>query len=184
MARYFYSDRSGYPKGPVDVAELKRLLKAGVLTVGSNVAQEGINEWGNIRAVLPDLASAADTSYAHASQTADATALDFPALKIVAGIYKVIALVAFVVGAIGVSALLASQASPMAVMAAVYTLLTPLFLWAGGELILVFLSIEQNTRRTAELLSRRSRGGRAEPTHPPAPAAGCVPSEKSSPPAQ
>jgi len=72
---------------------------------------------------------------------------DFPALQIIAGIHKVIAVIAFVLGVIGVLLLVPLANNGMAVVAAVaWTLLVPLFLWGSGELILVFLRIEQNTR--------------------------------------
>jgi hypothetical protein len=74
---------------------------------------------------------------------------DFPALRIIAGIHKVIAVIAFMVGVVGALVLLVFPgASALAVLIVVAcTLLVPLVLWGSGELILLFLRIEQNTRR-------------------------------------
>jgi hypothetical protein len=148
MARYFYSDQNGLPAGPVEVADLKRLLHAGFLTARSRVAQEGVNEWVNILKLLPDLPDIAGNSSPQTTPK-PATSEDFPALRFLAAVHKVVAVVALVSGLIGVViAFATSQVNPLAVVAAiVWTTLAPFFLWGSGELILLFLSIERNTRR-------------------------------------
>jgi hypothetical protein len=90
---------------------------------------------------------------------------NFPALRAVAAIHKAAAVVALIGGVI---ALLMPRGADASVALAVlaWTLLAPLFLWGTGELILVFLHIERNTRRAASLLQRGKRS-RDEPGAPP-----------------
>lgn len=70
----------------------------------------------------------------------------FPALRIIAALYQALAVIALVGGIILL--LVAHRADAGVVLAiAAGTLVAPLTLWGSGELILVFLQIERNTRR-------------------------------------
>ena len=82
----------------------------------------------------------------------------YPALRAISLIYKVLAVLAFLAGlAIGVAQ--AIKGEPLrAVFSIALGIIYAIFLWAGAELILVLLDIEQNTRKTAELLSGRREG--------------------------
>jgi hypothetical protein len=159
MSRYYYSDEKGLPTGPVDVGELSRLLATGILNRNSNVAQAGANKWVSIRSILPESAFSADASVPRSSITTSAPAIDFPVLKIISTLYKVVAVIAFLIGVITVFvAVAAPEVTPLGkISIVVWTLLIPLLLWGGGELILVFLSIEQHTRRTTDLLNNTLR---------------------------
>ena len=87
---------------------------------------------------------------------------DFPALHIIVGIHKVIAVIALVVGVVAALVVLAAPGvNALAVLPIVvaWTLLVPLFLWGSGEVILLFLRIEHNTRRAHEFL-RESRSSK------------------------
>ncbi len=84
---------------------------------------------------------------------------DFPALRTIARIYKFIANVALLLGVVAIVVSLVAALGNLApfsviafVVAVVWTAFVPLLLWGVAELILVFLSIERNTRRTHELL--------------------------------
>ncbi len=86
----------------------------------------------------------------------------YPALRAIAVIYKVLAVLAFLVGlAIGIFGAVEGRVFE-GVAAVAIGIIYALFLWAGAELILVVLDIETNTRRTAELLSQRPEEQRGE----------------------
>ena len=54
MPQWYYSE-AGAQKGPVDAAEVARLLRDGTLTEGSYVYEEGMGDWTELRAVLSRL---------------------------------------------------------------------------------------------------------------------------------
>jgi len=72
------------------------------------------------------------------------------------GIQYVVVAIAFLFGLIGVVAGLLLSQGVLAIVAAIWTILVPLFLWATAELIEVFLQIERNTRK-ADLTSGKPR---------------------------
>lgn len=84
---------------------------------------------------------------------------DFPALRVIAGLHKVVAAFAFLLGFLGMAFAIAIPETNIVTMFALvtWTFLTPLFLWGTGELILVILKIEQNTRNVNMLMPPRSR---------------------------
>ena len=77
---------------------------------------------------------------------AAAEALDFPALRMIAGIFKVMAVVTLVLGITCLVIALTVNNSALVIAAIVWTLLVPLCIWATAEVVLVFLQIERNTR--------------------------------------
>ena len=54
VPQWYYSE-AGAQKGPVDAAEVARLLRDGTLTEGSYVYEEGMGDWTELRAVLSRL---------------------------------------------------------------------------------------------------------------------------------
>jgi ABC-type glucose/galactose transport system permease subunit len=99
----------------------------------------------------------------------------YPALRIISTILRVLAWVVGVGCALGfVGTLIAAAATQsahpalMALILAVYGVFGFIYLYAGAEAILVFLDIEENTRRTAASLARMTQPGAAQPQPPAA----------------
>ncbi len=74
----------------------------------------------------------------------------YPALRVIAGLIKLVAVVLAIGCVIGLVFLCVAwhetgKEQPIIPLAA-YTLLVPISLWASGELILLFIDIEYNTR--------------------------------------
>jgi hypothetical protein len=87
--------------------------------------------------------------------TARNPASRYESLETVSGVYKFIAVGFAVVTFIGAGKLL--QDSPVSAASALLGgLVISTCIWAGGALISVFLAIEANTRRTADLLASQS----------------------------
>jgi len=81
----------------------------------------------------------------------------YPALRAISVIYKVLAVLALL-GCLAVGVVRAIEVKPLeGIFLVAMGIVYGIFLWAGAELILVLLDIEQSTRRTAELLSERAR---------------------------
>jgi len=82
----------------------------------------------------------------------------YPALRAISVIYKVLAVIAFLAGLTLGALMTVKGLGGRAALPIGVGIIYALFLWAGAEMILVFLDIEQNTRRAAELLSKRFEG--------------------------
>lgn len=83
----------------------------------------------------------------------------YPALRAISAVFKVLSVLAFLGGiAVGIGVATKGMAEK-AVLSIGLGVLYAVSLWAGAEMILVILDIEENTRRTAELLSKRPGEG-------------------------
>jgi len=82
----------------------------------------------------------------------------YGALRTIASLHKGIAVIALLVGGIGVAAAIQGLASWIAgAFVAVAALALALMLWAAAESILVVIDIEANTRRAADALEAGRR---------------------------
>lgn len=74
----------------------------------------------------------------------------FPALEVIAIIHMILAMISLMAGIVGcVLALLTPERNfNLFIVTLIWTILVPLLLWGSGEMIRVFLHIEDNTRQT------------------------------------
>lgn len=96
-----------------------------------------------------------DSTHDNASAAASP---EFPALRTIAGLLTVMAVLAGVLGGCGFFAGLLLTNQGLVIAAAAWTLLVPLSLWATAEVILVLLQIEKNTRQQSHSAAVRVRG--------------------------
>lgn len=83
----------------------------------------------------------------------------YPALRALSTVFKVLAVLAFLAGLVmGIMGTLQGLTDRAVVIIGVGVIYA-VFLWAGAELILVVLDIEENTRRMAESLPEKSKEG-------------------------
>jgi hypothetical protein len=165
MKTYWARENRSPPyKGPFTAAEVRDAIKLGELSPDCEVLEAtGQTRDALIKATawrsLPvDLKKLAEGALPLQGTTGSSSEVrEFPALRMIAfGIQYVVVAIAFLFGLIGVVAGLLLSQGVLAIVAAIWTILVPLFLWATAELIEVFLQIERNTRK-ADLTSGKPR---------------------------
>jgi hypothetical protein len=85
----------------------------------------------------------------------------FPALEVIAIIHVILAILVFIGGIVSCAFALfeAEKNSNLIIGTLIWTALVPLLLWGSGEMIIVFLRIEENSRQTNYLLKTMINDG-------------------------